>query len=1548
MKGTLCTLIGLLLWCELDAHAYSPPGDNRVVFWLDAADPATLFQDAERTLPVTSNAQPVGAWADKSGSGWHVTATIGSSGKPGFYTGQQNNLPSIRFDGNSDSLTTHSASLVGSTYTIFAVVRRISARDHESILSIHTSNSVDWNGEHGAAVGFGYGGTIADVRNYAIASESTHPGNGFGFIYASKYDGINNTVYLNGAAASSVASSGSFSAETLTLGARGSQMSDANNYEYFEVLIYNLALSDAARQEVENYLGTKYALPGTQWAPPPPPPPEPPAGVYHPANDTNLGFWVDASDTATLFQDTARTIPVTANGESVAAWVDKGPNGWHLSSTTGNNGRPLYRTAQQNGKPAVRFDGNSDSLSALNASITGSSATIFAAARRISEKPLDALLSVHPAGSMDWNSQTAVAVGLSYGDILADARDGLFRSEATHPGSGLAFVYASKYDGTNNISYLNGLPSSAVPSTGAFNSQVLTIGARGAYLADLNNYEYFEILVFNFPLSDAYRAAVEQYLGTKYAFPDTQWAPPPPPPPVPPEGPFNPMVDSHVIYWLDASDTNTLFQDVNRTVPVTTNGQRVAAWADKSASGWNAVSTVGTLGNPTYRAKQQNGKSSVRFDGATNSLTSPASLQSPTYTVFVIARRAVEKPLGSLLSIYTEGSLDWNNQFSASVGMEYNGVLGDVRDGAYRGQITHPGSGKSFMYATKFDGTNNTVYVNGVAGASVQSKKTFSAEAITLGARGAYLTDPSSYEYFEVLVFDFALNDAYMDAVENYLGSKYALPSTQWEPPAPPPPQPPAGPYNPAADSRVVFWLDASDANTVFQDTVAATPVTANGQLVGAWKDKSASGWHVSAPSPNHRPEFRVSQQNSFSAIRFDGYSDALRTLAANLQGSGYTFFVVGKRLAERSNEAILSVHDEGVSDWNNSASAAIGLGFNGTVGDVRSGAFRSQTAHPGSGLAFMYASTFDGTSNRVFVNGTAGATAAMSADFSAETITLGARGAALENFNNYEYYEVLIFDFAMTDAYRQAVETYLASKFALPNTPYAPQPLPPPPDPVGPYTPAGDSRVILWLDAADTNTLFQDIAKSAPIGGNGQLVGAWADKSQNGWDFTVAGGDDSNKPTFLMQQLNGRPSVRTTGTADWLRTTSAALWGSNYTFFVVCRRQSDTFQEVIVSIHGSSLRDWDNNYSITLGHEHGDGLLTDVRTDVLLSPHMHPGDGVSFILSSTYNGTENVAHLNRLAGPSVASVGRFSSEVITIGSRNNNLEHPNNYDYFEILIYDFALSDGYRRAVEEYLVAKYGLQDHVTQPETSLPSNPYTPVNDSRVIFWLDGTDSTTLFQNSNGTLPVTAPGQKVGQWRDKSQKGWHVTNFGASDTKPTLVLNAPDGAPSVYFDGDRDVLRTASASLHAASYTIFVVGKRYSFVEESSLLSIYNSGMEDWNNNLSLVVGHAATDPGVWWDLRNDALLSPLPHPGNGERFVYTTKYDGNYNTVYVNGVGADPEPSFGYFSAEEIALGARNGTYAFLNGDYFEVLIYNFALSDSYRQAVETYLMSKYLIP
>ena|SRR3990167_5968601 len=223
--------------------AFSPLDLPGLQFWVKS-DAITGLADAD----------PVGDWNDQSGNANHATQSTAAK-KPTYKTNIQNGRPIVRFDGVDDALlAADSATLdIASSITAFAAISfptlnnwgRVfdKARETAYMLSLNTTGKSRFETNTGALES----STTLIASTFYIIS----------FVWGS---GIA-THYLNGVADGSGAVSTPISTNTspLVIGAYGPNASqDFSKQDVGELLLYAAALSSAERQNVEQYLNSRW------------------------------------------------------------------------------------------------------------------------------------------------------------------------------------------------------------------------------------------------------------------------------------------------------------------------------------------------------------------------------------------------------------------------------------------------------------------------------------------------------------------------------------------------------------------------------------------------------------------------------------------------------------------------------------------------------------------------------------------------------------------------------------------------------------------------------------------------------------------------------------------------------------------------------------------------------------------------------------------------------------------------------------------------------------------------------------------------------------------------------------------------------------------------------------------------------------------------------------------------------------------------------------------------------------------------------------------
>ena len=213
---------------------------------------------------VTLSGNTVSQWADQSGNARHATQATASS-RPILITNAVNGNPALSFDGVSDfmTFTLPVNGLTGMTLVLVSA----NSQDQSGGITNAANAALFWNetsswgtvylSPYQSNVKFRFGtGQSGNLPSYVRLSPI---GNNFSISVATK-NGTTDSLYVNGSLAVSQSGKLSTIAATQSTGNLGRGY---NNNTYFpgmiaEALVYNRALSNAERQNLENYLTAKY------------------------------------------------------------------------------------------------------------------------------------------------------------------------------------------------------------------------------------------------------------------------------------------------------------------------------------------------------------------------------------------------------------------------------------------------------------------------------------------------------------------------------------------------------------------------------------------------------------------------------------------------------------------------------------------------------------------------------------------------------------------------------------------------------------------------------------------------------------------------------------------------------------------------------------------------------------------------------------------------------------------------------------------------------------------------------------------------------------------------------------------------------------------------------------------------------------------------------------------------------------------------------------------------------------------------------------------
>jgi hypothetical protein len=236
-------------------RTFNPSRIDGLQLWLDASN--GLFDATSGGNPVATDGSSVARWEDRSGNSRNASQAT-SANRPILKTAVQNGRNGIRFDGSNDSMATasfaHSVPL-----TLFLVCKRLS----------NTGSQSDFNRiiEHGSNNGVciitrASGNIQYQYATSSPANSSVNPSTDTKVyeLFVDSSAPRNVTFRVNNANQTSITRSETPATPTaLNLAQFGGGSYNAN-VEIYELCYYNIKITDTDRDNVRNYLNSKWGV----------------------------------------------------------------------------------------------------------------------------------------------------------------------------------------------------------------------------------------------------------------------------------------------------------------------------------------------------------------------------------------------------------------------------------------------------------------------------------------------------------------------------------------------------------------------------------------------------------------------------------------------------------------------------------------------------------------------------------------------------------------------------------------------------------------------------------------------------------------------------------------------------------------------------------------------------------------------------------------------------------------------------------------------------------------------------------------------------------------------------------------------------------------------------------------------------------------------------------------------------------------------------------------------------------------------------------------
>ena len=844
---------------------------------------------------------------------------------------------------------------------------------------------------------------------------------------------------------------------------------------------------------------------------------------------------------------------------------------------------------------------------------------------------------------------------------------------------------------------------------------------------------------------------------------------------------FDPRSISGCCLWLDGADSNTIFSDVAGTTLATAGGT-VGQWKDKSVFANNA--TQSTAGNrPTYTSSV-NALTFLTASSKYLSITTPANLPTGTNngTYFIVSAVTPANITGqyTLLSHGTNSASLSRNIFDRLVNSTTS-IAGTIIDELYAstGPSTYSSPPPYLVTAPHITAIQLSNFrISGWYTGNVYSYTAVDLQAtitpLNTGSTNAYIgaslvggvTNFYTGNIYEVIVYNTAVSNTERQQIEGYLAWKWGiqqyLPSNH--------------PYsyslisytsfNPTYIHGCALWLDGSDSSTI----------TKSGSNIVQWNDKSGNRFNATPlPSGVNNILGSPTYSSSPTGVTFtSGSSTSGQGLVCNLPSStavqsgfaviyttnlapGYRGSIIGGSTSGSSTAGgrqwgIYSNQQQMLNGGITAGQTAALAAFSSNIGLLT---FVDSGSTPLVYYQFGTSVTPSGTYNGTYT--------------ASQITTIGCRGGSgYTEFLNGTILELISYNTVLTTAYRQQVEGYLSRKWGLlsnlPTThpyyssnyiykslaPYSRN-----------FVPTDISNCIVWLDAADKNTITL----------TGSNVTQWNDKSGNANNFT-----NGTSTLTYASTLNGLNIITGTNSAinNSLVSPSITRDGLNHSYFYVYKYPaSGTTANRTIIFNGLEFMGHSGSTTPYLeNNPNNNGLSGTQYWYYTTGAPFASGDaffgGNTFIcacvrqngiytISSNGNTASGNASANGISNGSLAKNATSGQFAIYTGNGTSG-------SLAEVIVYNSGLTVPERQQIEGYLAWKWGVRSGVaTSPAnygfpTTHPYYKYPPPaitqfkpstklykpnvlpQDLLPVVWIDPQDSSTYTVDANNRILTIA----------------------------------------------------------------------------------------------------------------------------------------------------------------------------------------------------------------